>query len=166
MIGRRPAIALLVLGGLAVVIFIVRPGARRPIVAIGTFGAAGFVGLVMILAALFSDFSGRHEIRWEWLAIGVIVVTGGLFVSIRIARSTRHRPARPPQPSASGRRPGRGRLPPRGRQAPGRGKRGWTNGAAGSRSRLTWTGLPRRITPRIERTIWSAASPATSTIEN
>jgi len=73
----------------AVVLFVVRPGARRPLAALAILLAAGFVGLVMALAALFSDFSGRHEIKWEWLAVGGVVIVAGVALSVGVARGGR-----------------------------------------------------------------------------
>jgi hypothetical protein len=89
LIGAAVVIAIVVL---VAVVYTRRPGWRRPIAAFLTVGVAGFLALGMIGVAMFSDFSGRHEVYAQPLIAGMVVLVVGLVVAAVIAMSGRRAP--------------------------------------------------------------------------
>jgi MFS family permease len=87
-----------VAGLLVVLIAIVstrRPTWRRPMAAILVAGASLLVALFFTLGALFSDFSGRHEVYPGLLVVALVVLVVGTLVTAGILR--RPRSLRPTQ---------------------------------------------------------------------
>jgi ABC-type Na+ efflux pump permease subunit len=70
-----------------------RPAWRRPIAALLTVAVTGFLALGLIGVAMFSDFSGRHDVYVQPLIAGFVVLVVGLVVAAAIVIGGRGSPA-------------------------------------------------------------------------
>ncbi|HUQ43013.1 MAG TPA: hypothetical protein VM451_01185 [Candidatus Limnocylindria bacterium] len=70
--------------------FLIRRSSSSEVAAGILLGVLGFlVGGVLVLAGLFGDLSGRHQIFVVPLAVGIVIMAGALFAMVRLWRSRR-----------------------------------------------------------------------------
>jgi len=77
---------------LVTIVAVLRPVWRRPIAALLTVVGAGLVALILVVAGLFSDFSGQHR-AYPGLVIGgaVVLIVGLVAATLIIVAGRRSR---------------------------------------------------------------------------